>query len=366
MSTHMNMKLTLATLAATALLTLSLACQQHHAPDQTPSPIHPSSFSTQHSPLRVYISNERSNNVSVIDPATNTVLATIPVGKRPRGIHLTADNKSLFVALSGSPIGGPGVKDQDLPPADKEADGIALVDVATGQFKEKLNSGSDPEQFSLSNDGRTLYVSNEDESQVSIVDVASRKVTAQLDVAQEPEGVTTSPDGKRVYVTCETDNEVHVLDTVKRQIVAKFKTAERPRAVAFTPDGKKAYVTCETAGIIDVVDTASLKTLKHIHPTGGPNIRPMGVVVSPDGRRAYVTTGRGATVVAINTDSDDIAGTVMSVGQRPWGIAITPDGQTLYTANGPSNDVSVIDTKTLSIKTHIQAGTSPWGVAISH
>jgi YVTN family beta-propeller protein len=359
------MKTTLTTFAAAALLTLSLACQQHRATDQTPSATHHSSPSTPHSPLRIYISNERSNDVSVIDPATNAVVATIPVGKRPRGIHVTRDNKSVFVALSGSPIGGPGVKDQDLPPADKEADGIALVDVATGQFKEKLNSGSDPEQFDLSNDERTLYVSNEDESQVSIVDVASRKVTAQLDVGMEPEGVTTTPDGKHVYVTCESENEVHVLDTARRQIVAKFKTAERPRSVAFTPDGKKAYVTCETAGIIDVVDTATLKTLKQIHPTG-PNVRPMGVVVSPDGRRAYVTTGRGATVVAINTDTDDIAGTVTNVGARPWGLAITPDGQTLYTANGPSNDVSVIDTKTLSVKTHIKAGTSPWGVAVSH
>jgi YVTN family beta-propeller protein len=326
MITQMKLTFTL-----TSLLTLSLACQQHPTAHRAPSPTQDSALTTQHSslathnpqlttPARIYISNERSNTVSVIDPASNAVIATIPVGKRPRGIHLTRDNKSLFVALSGSPIGGPGVKDQDLPPADKEADGIALIDVATGQFKEKLNSGSDPEQFDLSSDQRTLYVSNEDESQVSIVDVASRKVTAQLDVGMEPEGVTTTPDGRHVYITCESENEVHVLDTAKRQIVAKFKTAERPRSVAFTPDGKKAYV----------------------------------------------TTGRGGTVVAINTDTDAIAGTVANVGARPWGIAITPDGQTLYTANGPSNDVSVIDTKTLSIKTHIPAGTSPWGVTISH
>src|SRR4051812_42200108 len=94
-------------------------------------------------PVRIYVSNERSGDVSVIDPATNRVVATIPVGKRPRGIRVSKDGKTVYVALSGSPIGGPGVKDEDLPPADKKADGIAVVDVATGKFVKKLNSGSD-------------------------------------------------------------------------------------------------------------------------------------------------------------------------------------------------------------------------------
>src|SRR4051812_22704340 len=51
--------------------------------------------------LRVYVSNERGGDISVIDPATRQVVATIPVGKRPRGIHVTRDGSSVFVALSG-------------------------------------------------------------------------------------------------------------------------------------------------------------------------------------------------------------------------------------------------------------------------
>ena len=38
---------------------------------------------------RGYVTNESSNNVSVIDTATNTVVATIPVGAQPRGIAVT-------------------------------------------------------------------------------------------------------------------------------------------------------------------------------------------------------------------------------------------------------------------------------------
>jgi YVTN family beta-propeller protein len=98
---------------------------------------------------------------------------------------------------------------------------------------------------------------------------------------------------------------------------------------------------------------------------GAENLKPMGVVVSPDGSRAYVTTGRGQTVVALDTASDHVVGTVGEVGTRPWGIGITPDGRTLYTANGPSNDVTVIDTRTLSVMSKIKAGNSPWGIALS-
>jgi YVTN family beta-propeller protein len=315
-------------------------------------------------PPRVYVSNERSNNISIVDSGTGQVVQTIPVGKRPRGIHVSRDGARVFVALSGSPIGGPNVKDEDLPPADKKADGIAVVDATTGRFLEKIASGSDPEQFSLTSDERFLYVSNEDEGQASVVDLPAKAVVATIKVGIEPEGVATTPDGSRVYVTSETTSEVHVIDTTTRAVVGHFQTAQRPRGVAFLPDGSKAYVTCETGGIIDVVDPQSFKVTKEIKPEG-QNVRPMGIVISPDGRRAYVTTGRGGTVVAIDTATDEVTRIIPSVGARPWGIGITPDGQTLYTANGPSNDVSVIDVTTLTIKGRIKAGESPWGIAIS-
>src|SRR5829696_1698058 len=60
-------------------------------------------------PVRVYVSNERSGDVSVIDPSSRTVVATIPVGKRPRGLLVSRDLRTLYVALSGSPIAGPNV-----------------------------------------------------------------------------------------------------------------------------------------------------------------------------------------------------------------------------------------------------------------
>src|ERR1700726_752033 len=55
---------------------------------------------------RIYVTNEVSGDLSVIDSGTRKVIATVPLGKRPRGIHTSADQKTLYVALSGSPISG--------------------------------------------------------------------------------------------------------------------------------------------------------------------------------------------------------------------------------------------------------------------
>ena len=57
---------------------------------------------------RLYVSNERSGDITVIDPNAQRVLQTFPVGKRPRGIHLAPDGRTLYVAVSGSPRQGPG------------------------------------------------------------------------------------------------------------------------------------------------------------------------------------------------------------------------------------------------------------------
>src|SRR3954467_12866038 len=78
-------------------------------------------------PYEIYVTNERSNDVSVIDGATDGVVATFPVGKRPRGIHPSPDGKRIFVMLSGSPRMAPGV-DTERPPADKTADGMGVID----------------------------------------------------------------------------------------------------------------------------------------------------------------------------------------------------------------------------------------------
>ncbi len=308
----------------------------------------------------VYVTNEMSGDLTVIDPSTNAVITTLALGKRPRGIKAAPDGATLYVALSGSPAAPPGVDESTLPPPDRAADGIGVVDAKRFTLAKVLKGPSDPEQMSVSNDGTRLYIANEDTGKASVLEVASGKTLTEFEVGGEPEGVTTSPDGRFVYVTSEEDGEISVIDTAAERVVKRFAVGARPRNVAFSPDSSRAYVTAENGGTVSVVNVATHTVIRTIRLTG-ENVRPMGAAVSPDGQRLFVTTGRGGTVVSIDTRTNRPAGSV-KVGARPWGIAISPDGSRLFTANGPSNDVSVVDTATLTVVETIAAGDRPWGV----
>src|SRR5476649_1129832 len=88
---------------------------------------------------QIFVSNEKSGDLTVISGADFKVTATIPAGKRPRGIHASPDGRTVYVALSGTPIEPPPQLDANGNPilrknqpgdakADKSADGIGLVD----------------------------------------------------------------------------------------------------------------------------------------------------------------------------------------------------------------------------------------------
>ena len=311
----------------------------------------------------VYVTNETSGDLSIIDPLAYTVTTTLPLGKRPRGIKASRDGVRLFVALSGSPPAPPGVDESTLPPPDRSADGIGVVDVASGDAHRRTGRWEPiRSNWRVSLDGSLVFVANEDAGIASVLDTASNQVLSTMPVGGEPEGVTISPDGRVVYVTSEEDNRVSVIDTTELRVVTQFDVGPRPRSSAFSPDGARAYVTSENGGSVAVVDTATHQVLTTIALTG-ENVRPMGVVVSPDGQRVFVTTGRGGSVIVIDAATNQATASIQ-VGERPWGIAMSPDGRYLYTANGPSNDVSVVDTETLGVVATIPVGQRPWGVVV--
>src|SRR5690349_8003716 len=53
---------------------------------------------TAQAQTRAYVANSCSNTVTVIDTATNSLIATIPVGIAPEGIALTPDGTRAYVS----------------------------------------------------------------------------------------------------------------------------------------------------------------------------------------------------------------------------------------------------------------------------
>src|SRR4030095_8268419 len=141
----------------------------------------------QASAFTAYVSNEKSNTISVVDTDKFTVEKTIKVGQRPRGIELTKDEKLTLVAVG-------------------DDDTIQVIDVRTHEIVATLPSGPDPELFTQDHAGKILYVANENDNTVTIIDLERRVPLAEVQVGVEPEGMGLSPDGKTLVATSETSN----------------------------------------------------------------------------------------------------------------------------------------------------------------
>src|SRR5919197_774171 len=124
-----------------------------------------------------YVSNEKSNTISVIDTDKFQVVKTIKVGQRPRGIELTRDGKLILVAVG-------------------DDDTIQIIDARTHEIVGSLPSGPDPELFTQDPTGKIVYVANENDNTVTIIDLERRAPLGEVQVGVEPEGMGLSPDGK--------------------------------------------------------------------------------------------------------------------------------------------------------------------------
>jgi len=311
---------------------------------------------------RAYVSNEDDGTVTVVDTQRLAALATVQVGKRPRGVTLSHDGTRLYVAVSGVPKCPPPMTDEDCArlPRDRQADGIAVIDTATLRPLNMLRGVSDPERVEVSRDDRSLYVSEEDAARLAVLDVARASVRATVAVGREPEGVRASANGRWVLVTSEEDNALAIIDARTLTLLSTVQVGKRPRDIAITADSRTAYVSGE----------ADASVYRVALPTGAPatrllelrrEARPMGLALDARGARLYVSTGRGGSVAVVSVADGSLV-TEVAVGARPWGIALTEHGARLVTANGPSGDASIVDTQSLRVIGKVNTGRGPWGV----
>jgi YVTN family beta-propeller protein len=313
---------------------------------------------------RAYVSNEDDGTVTVIELERLEAVATIEVGKRPRGMVLSRDGKVLYVAVSGMPKCPPPIPDEECAklPRDRQADGVAVVDTVALKFVRRLGGASDPERVELSRDGRQLFVTDEDAARLTVLDPRRGAVLARIRVGREPEGVRASPDGRWVLVTSEDDNSVSIIDARSHVVRRTLPVGARPRDLAFTPDGHSAYVPAEAdASLYRVGLTAGTAPARVLQFR--KEARPMGIALDAARERLYVSTGRGGSVAVIALPDATLEREI-PVGGRPWGIALSADGQRLCTANGPAGDVAVIDANTLSVLGKVRTGHGPWGVVL--
>ena len=157
-----------------------------------------------------YIPNYVSDNVSVINTATNAVVATIAVGNQPYGVSNSPDGSRVYVTNFGS-------------------DNVSVINTATNTVMANIPVGYNSFGVSTSPDGSRVYVANPGSNYLSVINTATNTVVATIAVGNFPIGVSTSPDGSRVYVANYQSHNVSVINTATNA-VANIGVGTRPVA----------------------------------------------------------------------------------------------------------------------------------------
>jgi YVTN family beta-propeller protein len=311
------MKLSVALLCVSAVLGLLLPAPAAHA---TPF---------------AYITNNSSNNVSVIDTANNAVVATVAVGANPTGVAVHPAGTRVYVANQSSNT-------------------VSVIDTLSNTVIATVAVGGFPTGVAVNPAGTRVYVTNQAANTVSVLDTASNTVVGTVVVGSSPVGVAVDPAGSRVYVANQSTNTVSVIDAASNTVIATVTVGANPAGLAVNPAGTRVYVTNYTSNTVSVIDTAS----STVTATVTVGLHPVGVAVDPTGTRAYVANQSGNAVSVLDTASNTVI-VAVTVGIFPVGVAVTTTGNRVYVTNFSSNTVSVLDTATNTIIATVAVGSSP-------
>jgi YVTN family beta-propeller protein len=288
----------------------------------------------------LFVTNTKSDSVSVIDTDTFEVTATIPVGRgKPNRIVFHPEGKLAWIVY------------------DKSHD-LGVIDAETRKLVKRVKIGGNPYNLNFTPDGRHLLVldwsSDTSSDEVIFYDLQAEKIDGRVEVSTWPAHSVFSRDGKRLYVSGETAGDLTVIDVATRTVVARHvHGGGDAMGLALTADGKILYAAAGENKTIVKIDTATSK------PVG--TIAVPGIVhestLTPDGRFLYATLRKGNRIVVVDTATDKIVTTITQKGY-PDLVTMEPNGRYALVTNRWADLVSVID-----LTTHMQVRTIPVGKA---
>ena len=304
---------------------------------------------------RAYVANAQDNSVSVIDTATNSVIATVAVGLGPAAVALTPDGRFAYVA-------------------NQLGNTVSVISAASNTVVATVPVGTFPRDIAITPTGAFAYVTGS-ASNITVIDTATNTVVTAMPVSF-PFMITLAPSGDLGYVTHGSFVKgVTVINTASNSVVTHIPIpVDVTLEAAVTPNGAFVYVTCSsfsTGPKLAVIDTAT-NTVLAIVPL--PGNFPPGVAITPNGAFAYVANNGGgvccdggrvpSSVSVIDTATNTEVANVPFGSFSPFGVAVTPDGAFVYVTDLSDNSVKVISTATNSPAAIVPVGSFPQSIAI--
>jgi YVTN family beta-propeller protein len=306
---------------------------------------------------RFYTSDQFSNTVSVINPASNTLLGVIRMGDPTpanlsplyrgqllvHGMGFSPDHRTLLVVSIGS-------------------NSVSFIDTATNAVKHVTYVGRSPHEAFFTPDGKEVWVSVRGENYIAILDSQTYRENSRIEVPNGPGMTIFSPDGRYGYVCSSFSPETVVIATTTKEIVGRVKQVS-PFCpdIAASPDGKQVWFTLKDTGKVMIFNARPPFEVIKVLDTG-PITNHINFARNSRGQFAYVTVGGLNLVKVFRTENFEQVAAI-ATGALPHGLWPSGDGTRIYVGLENADAAAVIDTLENKVITTIPVGQASQGVA---
>jgi YVTN family beta-propeller protein len=289
---------------------------------------------------RVFVANESSNSVTVVDADSFQVIAT--VDSRNHATHdlaVSRDGRWLFATNLASGR-------------------LSAINTRALETVASIATGDRAHVVTLTNDNRQAWVANIGDNTISIVDTGTFRILGTIAVGKGPTGLAFSRDGRFAYVSNQGDKTVEVIDTTSHRVLKAIPVGTNPHFMVLGPDGR-IWGTNTGGTDIYVIDPATQDKVGAINVGPAPQQIAFGFK-GLQGPNAYVTVAGLNRVVVVSADPSNLRILEqIDVGQRPNGISNNREGTRLFVVHETSNDLKVIDTGSSSVLATVPVGRKP-------
>lgn len=240
---------------------------------------------------RIYVAMPAAGKVAVVDTTTWKVAANIDVGPRAGRVVMQADGGYLWATYD---------------------DGVAAIDPREAKVVKRIKTGVGPHDLAISDDNRSLFVTNAGAGTTSVIDVRNLKVARQIESGKNPVSVDWSPLAHAAYVAS-SDGTVTAIDAHRAAPRARVASTAGLTRLRFAPGGRLAFITNPSKGTVIVLDAASNRIVQ----TAAVDDEPFEVTFSDT--IAYIRRLGSETVLMITLANVGTEGTPVSVADFPGG-----------------------------------------------
>lgn len=289
----------------------------------------------------LWVVNQDSDSVSVLDPETRKLVAEIPLGPAP-----AVDPATKRFDPAVSPRALAIVGSAKVYVAGQAANQVFVVDAKKHEVIRSIAVAASPSAVAAAPDGSAVYVVSHEAGVVSKIDTATDAVTATVPVSEHPWSITVSGDGNLLFVThLLLGPGVTVLDANALTIKNKVALADQtPGADKRLPNGVArglyAAVPRPTTGELWIphllLAVATAQPDLDFESTVFPTISTVTADGSAEGKRLlFQPLGVPG---AAGSFTDSVSG--------PHAVAFTPDGKLALVVLSQSEDILVFNAET--------------------